>query len=236
MNPSEISSYLSSNILAIGISSITPMMYLSMDTIKYTSNADYSQNVNNQCSGALVPQISICVFLLIMMAIKVVIAPLSITTLTANDLIKLNLPHRLISQGVLFGLSFLLNLYLFANMDEGRVSYFIWYTTWAAIILVLTPALLDLFHMTLYHAHRTSLALPPQRSLTSPPPEIKFPSPTPTASLATQPTAAQLMPSCSNLKKAAPFYLNAESLPFPLHFNSLQLFLGDELSLIPVCP
>jgi hypothetical protein len=110
MSPSEISSYLSTNILTIGISSITPMMYLSMDTIKCTSRTDHTQNVYNQCSGVLVPQQSICFFLLIMMAVKVVIAPLSITTLTANDLIKLNLPHRLIFEGALFGLSFLLNL------------------------------------------------------------------------------------------------------------------------------
>jgi hypothetical protein len=50
------------------------------------------------------------------MIIKVVIAPLSTTTLTANDLIKINLPRRLIFECFLFGLSFLINLYLFANM------------------------------------------------------------------------------------------------------------------------
>jgi len=33
MSPSKISSYLSTNILTIGISSITPMMYLSLDSI-----------------------------------------------------------------------------------------------------------------------------------------------------------------------------------------------------------
>ena len=34
MNPSDISSYLSTSILTVGISSITPMVYLSMDTFK----------------------------------------------------------------------------------------------------------------------------------------------------------------------------------------------------------
>jgi len=92
MSPSEISSYLFTNILAIGISSMTPMMYLSMDTIKCASNADRAQNVLDQCSGVFFPQLSICIFLLIMMIIKVVIASLSTTTITANDLIKLNLP------------------------------------------------------------------------------------------------------------------------------------------------
>jgi len=87
-----------------------------MDTIKCASNADRAQNVLDQCSGVFFPQLSICIFLLIMMIIKVVIAPLSTTTLTANDLIKINLPRRLIFECFLFGLSFLINLYLFANM------------------------------------------------------------------------------------------------------------------------
>ena len=59
MSPSEISSYLSTNILTIGISSITPMIYLSMDTIKCASNADRTQNVYDQCSGVSIPQMSI---------------------------------------------------------------------------------------------------------------------------------------------------------------------------------
>ena len=105
MSPSDISSYLSTNILAIDISSITPMMYLFMDTIKCASNADRTQNVYAQCSGVSSPQLSISVFPLFMMVVKVLIAPLSTTTLTANDLIKLNLPHRLVFQGVILGFS-----------------------------------------------------------------------------------------------------------------------------------
>ena len=44
-----------------------------------------------------------------MMVAKAFIAPLSTTTLTANDLIELNLPCGLIFQGALLGISFLLN-------------------------------------------------------------------------------------------------------------------------------
>jgi hypothetical protein len=157
MSPTEISSYLSTNILAIGISSITPMIYLSLDTIKCVSNTDHSQNVYDQCAGVLLPQQSICVFLLIMMVAKVVIAPLSTSTITANDLIKLNLPHRTIFQGALSGLSFLLNFYLFANMEEGKASNSIWYIIFAAVILTATPLFLELFHMIFHRgAHRTS--------------------------------------------------------------------------------
>ena len=126
-------------------------------------------------------QLSICLFLLIMMIIKVVIAPLSTTTLTANDLIKLNLSRRLIFQGALFGLSFLLNLYLFANMEKGSASDSILTITFTAIFLALIPLSTDLFHMTSHCAHRTSLAPPP--------PQVKSHSPPPTASPATQPKA-----------------------------------------------
>jgi len=193
MSPTEISSYLSTNILAIGISSITPMIYLSLDTIKCVSNTDHSQNVYDQCAGVLLPQQSICVFLLIMMVIKVIkvlIAPLSTTTLTANDLIKLNLPRRLIFEGVIFGISFLLNLYLFANMEERDESNGIYDILRTAIFLAFTLLSIELSHMVFHHAHRTTLAPPPQPQ---PPPLARFPSPTPTASPATQSMAARRM-------------------------------------------
>jgi len=166
MNPSEISSYLSTNILTIGISSITPMMCLSLDTIKLASNIDYTQNVFDQCSGVFFPQFSICMFLFITMIIKVLIAPLSTTTITANELIKLNLSRRFISQGTLFGISFFLNLYPFANMDEGKTTdNIIIIIAWTATILAVMPISLEFFHTifhTIFHrAHRTSLA-PPQ--------------------------------------------------------------------------
>ena len=120
MSASDIFSYLSTNILAIGISSFTPMMYLSMDTIKCVSKSDHTQGVYDQCSGVLLPQGSITLFLLIMMIVKVIIAPLSTTSMTTDDLIKLSVPSRVVFQGILVGLSFLLNLYLFANMEGGR--------------------------------------------------------------------------------------------------------------------
>jgi len=162
MSPSEISSYLSTNILTIGISSITRMMYLSTDTIKCTSRTDHTQNVYNQCSGVLLPQGSICMFLLIVMAVKFVIAPLSTTTLTTNDLIKLNLPRRLIFQGALFGLSFILNLYLFTYMKDGKVTDSIVTIAWIANFLAAIPLSLEFVHMGFHHAYRTHLA-PPQR-------------------------------------------------------------------------
>jgi len=157
MSPSEISSYLSTNILAIGISSITPMMYLSLDTIKCSNYADRTQNVYDECSEAPASQFSICFFLLIMMVSKILIAPLSTTKVTASDLVKLNLPRRLIFEGTLFALSFLLNFYLFANMEEGKASNSIWYIIFAAVILTATPLFLELFHMIFHRgAHRTS--------------------------------------------------------------------------------
>jgi len=158
MSPSDISFYLSTNILTLGITSLMPMIYLSLDTIQCASNADRTQNVYNQCSGISIPQISICAFLLNMMIVKVLIAPLPTTTITAKDLIKLNLPRRLIFQGALFGLSFLLNLYLFANMEEGKVTDSITTIGTAANILAFIPLFIELSHMVFHRAHRTSLA------------------------------------------------------------------------------
>ena len=97
-----------------------------MDTINCVKLLNHTKNIHHQCTGVLMPQCSICLFLSIMMLAKVVIAPFSTTTLTANDLIKLNLPRRLIFQGAFFGLSFLLNLYLFANMERGKAPDSIW--------------------------------------------------------------------------------------------------------------
>jgi len=167
MSPSDISSYLSTNILAIGISSITPMMYLSMETVKCANNAGRTLNAQDQCSGITLPKFSICVFLLIMMVAKVVIAPLSTSTITANDLIKLNLPHRTIFQGALSGLSFLLNFYLFANMEEGTATTGILPIAVTAEVLALVPLFLEFFRMVLHRDHRTSFSPPPECSLTS---------------------------------------------------------------------
>jgi len=101
------------------------------------------------------------------MFIKVVIASLSTTTLTANDLITLNLPHRIIFPGNLFGVSFLLNPRLFANMEEGKVTDSILVIVWTVILLGLIPLFLEFFHMIFHCGHRTPFAPPPQRSLTS---------------------------------------------------------------------
>jgi len=169
MSPPEISSYLSTNILTIGISSITPMMYLSMDTFKSLRNADQTKNGFNECSGVSTLQNSICLFLLVMMVIKVVIAPLSTTNLTTDDSIKLNLSRSFIFQGTIYALSFLLNLYLFANMEEGRATDSIFNIAVTAIILAGIPISLEFFHMIFYRAHRTFHAPTTQRSLTSPP-------------------------------------------------------------------
>jgi hypothetical protein len=92
-----------------------------------------------------------------MMTVKVVIAPLSNTTVTANGIIKLNLPRRLIFEGALFDLSFLLNLYLFANMEEGEVSGSIFGIVSAAIFLALIPLFLELFHTIVHDAYRATL-------------------------------------------------------------------------------
>jgi len=119
-----------------------------------------------------------------MMAVKVIIAPLSTTTITANDLIKHSLPRRLISVGALFGLSFLLNLYLFANMEERARSDDIATTVWTAIFLALVPIFLEIFYMLFNDAYRTSLP-----NVQPPPPPQKFPSPPPIASPAIQQAA-----------------------------------------------
>ena len=137
-----------------------------MDTIKCLNKTDHTQSTSDQCSGVYYPQQSVCVSLLIMMVIKVLIALLSTTTMTANDLIKLNVPRRHIVQGIIFGLSFLLNLYLFANMEEGKAIDSIWYISAGAILLALASLVLEFSHMIFHRARRTSLAPPHQRSLT----------------------------------------------------------------------
>jgi len=54
------------------------------------------------------------------MVIKVLIAPLSTISFTTSDIIKLNDPRCVVFQGILVGLSFFLNFYLFAKMVSVR--------------------------------------------------------------------------------------------------------------------
>jgi len=82
-------------------------------------------------------------------------------------------PRRLIFEGALFGLSFLIKLYLFANMEERKASDNIAGITAIAIFLALVPLFLEFFHMIVHHAHRTHLApssLSPRPTSSSPRP------------------------------------------------------------------
>ncbi|GMH62425.1 hypothetical protein TrRE_jg7025 [Triparma retinervis] len=161
MSPPDILSYLSINILTIGISSLAPMMYLSMDTIKCASNAlstaDDHENILSQCSGVLYPQASICFFLLVIMVVKVIVAPLSTTSFTTVDFIKLDLPLRFVIQGVLASTSFALNFYLFANMAEGKSTDTNLILSIAAVVCIATPLFIEFFLMVINLGHHSTI-------------------------------------------------------------------------------
>lgn len=160
MSPSDISSYLTNNIITIGTSSLTPTIYLSMDTLKCITNAEENQSIHAQCSGMIDPQQSICSFFLIILIIKVIIAPLSTTAIDINDLARLNVPRRHIVEGVLFFLSFLINLYMYANMEEGPGSEAMGNAQLIAMRLVFVALAIELTHMIRKSAHKTSLQSP----------------------------------------------------------------------------
>jgi len=157
MSPSDKQNYLTVNILTIGISSLTTMTYLALDTIKCLSKLDNTvDNAHHECSGVLNPQQSVCIFLLCGTIFKIVMVPLSDITIKAIDLIKLNVPRRFVFHGALVGLSGLLNVYLFANIIEGPAKWFVRPLTAATIILIVLPMGIETLFMVFFKVHRTS--------------------------------------------------------------------------------
>ena len=123
MSPCEIKIFLYEKIVKLGISSVSSMMYFSLDTFKCARKVTIGgRDTYDQCSGIFIPQFSICIVLLVVMLLKVIVAPLSTTSITRNDLIALNLPRQIILQGTLASLSVFLNIFLFVSMVSALLT------------------------------------------------------------------------------------------------------------------
>ena len=154
----DVATFLSNIILAAGISSVASMIYFSLDTLKCARKVEQGDDAYRQCSAVFLPQFSICFFLFITMMVKLFIAPLSVTTISAQDIIKLNLPRRVVLQGILTSTSFLLNLYLFVNMDDGNAPMTTVYLVTLAVSFVFVPYAMEMARMIRYKSHKGSLA------------------------------------------------------------------------------
>jgi len=67
--------------------------------------------------------------------------------LTTKDIMQLNVPRIVVFEGSLVGLSFLLNLYLFAMMEEGPLTVRIIAITVVAVFLVLIPYTIEMWKL-----------------------------------------------------------------------------------------
>ena len=93
----HMSDYLYSNILVAGISSLVPMLYLNLEVIKCFGDIDEGEGALeawDQCSGVSVPVYVLTFSLFAIMFLKVVLVPLSETTVTKEDILKLNVSKR----------------------------------------------------------------------------------------------------------------------------------------------
>ena len=78
----------------------------------------------DECSGVLVPQFSISYFLFLVMVFNIIVAPLSDISLRQDSLMRLDLGWRLSVVTSLVSVSAVGNIFLFANMNDGRRSNF----------------------------------------------------------------------------------------------------------------
>jgi len=93
----DMSDYLYSNVLVAGISSLVPMLYLTLEITKCLGDIDEGEGALkawDQCSGVSVPIRALTFSLISIMWFKVVLAPLSKTTVTKEDILKLNVSKR----------------------------------------------------------------------------------------------------------------------------------------------
>jgi len=151
------------------------------------------------------------------MIIKVVLAPLSNTILTANDLIKLNVPLRFIFQGFIAALSFVLNIYLFANMEEGKASSRITTVSLVASFLIILCIFVEIFYMISFRAYRTSRVSRPDIIEPAPPPSTNS-SPSNSSSL-----ALSLRLGFLSIGIVSPFYY----ITYAISGESKRLVMGE---------
>lgn len=71
------------------------MLYLAMDTAKCLASLEGGESARGQCYGVLLSQLSISIFLLVTMVVKVIIIPLSTAELSGDDLVRLDISRRL---------------------------------------------------------------------------------------------------------------------------------------------
>ena len=93
----DMSDYLYSNVLVAGISSLVPMLYLTLEIIKCLEDIDEEEGALeawDQCSGVSVPTRALTFSLGAVLYFKVILAPLSETTVTKEDILKLNVSKR----------------------------------------------------------------------------------------------------------------------------------------------
>ena len=148
------------------------MVYLSCLTTRCINKLHFLEEAQTgsyeQCAQVFVPQFSICFFLLAVACSKVIIAPLSKISITSNDIVKLNVPRRFVFQGILTGISFLLNLCLFSSMEEGPIESSTVLIVGIALVTIAIPLVLEFIYMFNLGGHRTSLAgLASQSSIVS---------------------------------------------------------------------
>jgi hypothetical protein len=145
-----LAAYMRQSVFISGIASVVPILYMSLETVKcmtdvseaadsakvawqaaYTAAADSGSalpeplplvSFDDECGGVLWPQNSICFFLTAQFLRKVVIAPLSPSTTTIDDVMSLHLSKKVQVGMFLISLSGIFNLYQFAYLSPGPVT------------------------------------------------------------------------------------------------------------------
>ena len=142
------------------------MIYLSMDTFKCLGAVQPGKDIYDECSGILVPQFSISFFFFFLMIANVVIEPLSASRsqVTMKNIFSLKLGWRLGFETTLVSISLFFNLYLFANMNEGRRSDMEMMIAMASGMMLLVSMFMEMAHIiwmtkatrTLTHSNSSS--------------------------------------------------------------------------------
>ncbi|GMH55546.1 hypothetical protein TL16_g01933 [Triparma laevis f. inornata] len=151
----ELSSYLLDNLLFVGIPGFAPLLYLSMDTFNCLNAVDDgltdTDDHYDECSGILVPQFSISFFFFFVMVCNIIIAPLSDITLKAHAIMELKLGFRLTVVLMLVSFSAIGNIFLFANMYEGRRTPFVFTTALLCGLACCVAAILEMIHIVYFY-------------------------------------------------------------------------------------
>ena len=151
--------YISSTIFFQAMGCLPPIVYLTAESIQCVG---WENNETDTCGGVIIPQVSVTLMLTFFLAVRLVLAPLTKTHVTAWQLASFSgISYKLRLQMILLGLSSFGNAVMFGIMGPGPQTHFVFYLFLVCISSILGIMFCEFVDIVFGAGSRASLASRP---------------------------------------------------------------------------